>query len=84
VIGFNNILQNRRGGNAIMIPAAPPLTRLPTNAPSRRPELRMFFVEYFTCRFAPTPRNVFADSVATAEGYNDQNKQGCNLYNQLH
>ena len=41
-------------------------------------------MEYFTRRLPSTPCNVFADSVATAEGYNDQNKQGCNLDNQLH
>jgi hypothetical protein len=44
----------------------------------------MFFVEYLARRCPPPPRNVFADSVAAAEGHNEQNKQGCNLYNQLH
>jgi hypothetical protein len=44
----------------------------------------MFFVEDLARRCPPPPRNVFADSVAAAEGYNEQNKQKCNLYNQLH
>jgi hypothetical protein len=44
----------------------------------------MFFVEYLARRCPPPPRNAFTDSVAAAKGYNEQNKQGCKLYNQLH
>jgi hypothetical protein len=51
---------------------------------SGRPELRMFFKEFFARNDMPAPRYVVAESVAAAEGRNEQNKQGCNLHNQLH
>jgi cold shock protein len=50
------------------------------NAPSRRPELRMFFVEYFTRGLPPTPRNKSADSISGDEAYNEQNKRECNQF----
>ena len=48
---------------------------------SGRPELRMFFKEFFARDNMPAPRYVCADSVAAAEAYNEQNKRECN---QLH
>ena len=52
----------------------------PSYTPSRWPELRMFFVEYFTRGLPPTPRNEFADSISAAEAYNEQNKRECNEF----
>jgi hypothetical protein len=41
----------------------------------------MFVVEFFARGSVPPARYVFADSVAAAEGYNEQQKQGCKLDN---
>jgi hypothetical protein len=40
-------------------------------------QLGMFIVKLFTRRSPSTARYVFADSVAAAEGYSEQQKQGC-------
>ena len=44
----------------------------------------MFVIEFFACGGAFTACYVFTDSVAAAEGYSEQNRQGCNLDNQVH
>ena len=37
----------------------------------------MFVVEFFARGSVPSVRDVLADSVAEAEGYSEQQKQGC-------
>jgi hypothetical protein len=44
----------------------------------------MFVVEFFARGSVPSARDVLADSVAEAEGYSEQRKQGCKFYNWLH
>ena len=39
--------------------------------------MSLFIVKLFTRRSPSTARYVFADSVAAAEGYSEQQKQGC-------
>ena len=41
----------------------------------------MFRVKFVTCGSVPPARYVFANSVAAAEGYSEQQKQGCELDN---
>ena len=38
-------------------------------------------VEFLTCGSVPPARYVLRDSVAAAEGYSEQQKQGCEFYN---
>ena len=47
-------------------------------------QIGIFIIEFFSCDGAFTACYVFTDCVAAAEGCSEQNKQGCNLDNQVH